>query len=156
MHSWRRFKTCQLARMSDGHYCPLRSLGQVKGGNGMKHHEVVIDFSRRGVVEFFPAMPLVPVDAIRAASAKASTSARSEQPKAPGHPCLSCQQHAHHRDLLVRAAAETQAHGNSTKDQHRHLVTELMLDRYKYAQCLCWHPADNAVAFVMTATLPFG
>ena len=66
------------------------------------------------------------------------------------------QQHAHHRDLLARAAAETQAHGNSTKDQHRHLVTELMLDRYKYAQCLCWHPADNAVAFVMTATLPFG
>jgi hypothetical protein len=24
-----------------------------KGGNGMKHHEAVIDFSRRGMVELF-------------------------------------------------------------------------------------------------------
>jgi hypothetical protein len=37
--------------MSDGHYCLLRDLGPVKGGNGMKHHEVVINFSRRGMVE---------------------------------------------------------------------------------------------------------
>ena len=51
MHPWRMFKDCRLARMSDGHYCLLRSLGPVKGGNGMKHHEVVIDFSRRGMVE---------------------------------------------------------------------------------------------------------
>jgi hypothetical protein len=34
--------------MSDGHYCLLRDLGPVKGGKGMKHHEVVIDFNRRG------------------------------------------------------------------------------------------------------------
>jgi len=47
------FKDRQLARMSDGHYCLLKSLGPVKGGNGMKHHEVVIDFSRRSIVEFF-------------------------------------------------------------------------------------------------------
>jgi hypothetical protein len=33
----------------------------------MKRHEVVIDFSRRGMVELFRAMPLVPVDAIKAA-----------------------------------------------------------------------------------------
>jgi hypothetical protein len=45
------FKDCRLARMSDGHYCLLRSLGLVKGGNGMKHHEVVLDFSRRGMVK---------------------------------------------------------------------------------------------------------
>ena len=51
MHPWRMFKDCQLARMSDGHYCLLKSLGPVKGGRGMKHHEVVIDFSRRGIVE---------------------------------------------------------------------------------------------------------
>jgi hypothetical protein len=44
------FKDCRLARMSD-HYCLLRSLGPVQGGNGMKHHEVVIDFSRRGVLK---------------------------------------------------------------------------------------------------------
>jgi hypothetical protein len=36
--------------MSDGHYCFVRDLGPVKGGKGMKHHEVVIDFSRRGLV----------------------------------------------------------------------------------------------------------
>jgi hypothetical protein len=39
--------------MSDGHYCLLRSLGPVKGGNGMKHQEVVIDFNRRGMAELF-------------------------------------------------------------------------------------------------------
>jgi len=50
VHPWRIFKDCQLARMSDGHYCLLRSLGHVKGGNGMQHREVVIDFSRRGMI----------------------------------------------------------------------------------------------------------
>lgn len=36
--------------MSDGHYCFVRDLGPVKGGKGMKHHEVVVDFSRRSMV----------------------------------------------------------------------------------------------------------
>jgi hypothetical protein len=36
--------------MSDGHYCLVRDLGLVKGGKGMKHHEVVVDFNRRGMV----------------------------------------------------------------------------------------------------------
>jgi hypothetical protein len=35
--------------MSDGHYCFVRDLGLVKGGKGMKHHEVVVDISRRGM-----------------------------------------------------------------------------------------------------------
>jgi hypothetical protein len=39
--------------MSDGHFCFVRDLGLVKGGKGMKHHEVIVDFNRRGVVEFF-------------------------------------------------------------------------------------------------------
>jgi hypothetical protein len=39
--------------MSDGHYCLLRNLGPVKGGEGLKHHEVVLDFNRRGMVELF-------------------------------------------------------------------------------------------------------
>ena len=39
--------------MSDGHYCFVRDLGLVKGGKGMKHHEVVVDFSRRGIVALF-------------------------------------------------------------------------------------------------------
>ena len=53
MRPWGLFKGCRLARMSDGHYCLLRDLGPVKGGKGLKHHEVVIDFSRRGIVELF-------------------------------------------------------------------------------------------------------
>jgi len=36
--------------MSDGHYCIVRDLGLVKGGKGMKHHEVVVDFNRRGMI----------------------------------------------------------------------------------------------------------
>jgi hypothetical protein len=39
--------------MSDGHYCIVRDLGLVKGGKGMKHHEVVVDFNRRGMVKLF-------------------------------------------------------------------------------------------------------
>jgi hypothetical protein len=37
--------------MSDGHYCFVRDLGLVKGGKGMKHHEVVVDFNLRGMVQ---------------------------------------------------------------------------------------------------------
>jgi len=37
--------------MSDGHYCLLRDLGLVKGGKGLKHHEVVVDFTLRGMRE---------------------------------------------------------------------------------------------------------
>jgi hypothetical protein len=40
----RHFKNCHLARMSDGHFCIIRDLGPVKGGKGLKHHEVVVDF----------------------------------------------------------------------------------------------------------------
>jgi hypothetical protein len=53
MRPWRLFKGCRLARMSDGHYCLVKDLGPVKGARGMKHHEVVVDFSRRGMVEVF-------------------------------------------------------------------------------------------------------
>ena len=66
------------------------------------------------------------------------------------------QQHAHHRDLLARPTAETQTHANSAKDHDRHLMmTELMLDTCKHAQCLCW-PADNVIPCVVTSMLPFG
>jgi hypothetical protein len=50
------FRNCRLARMSDGHYCFVRDLGPVKGGKGMRHHEVIIDFNRRGVVTFVRKM----------------------------------------------------------------------------------------------------
>jgi hypothetical protein len=39
--------------MGDGHYRLLRSMGPVKGGNGVKHHEVVIDFNLLGILEPF-------------------------------------------------------------------------------------------------------
>ena len=37
--------------MSDGHYCIVRDLGPVKGGKGMKHHEVVVDLNLRGMAK---------------------------------------------------------------------------------------------------------
>ena len=36
------------------------------------------------------AVPLIPLDDIKAASAKISTSAQPEEPKAPVHPCPCC------------------------------------------------------------------
>jgi len=50
-----RFKNSRLARMSSGHYCLIRDLGLVKGGKGLRHHEVVLDLSWRGLLRlFFP------------------------------------------------------------------------------------------------------
>jgi hypothetical protein len=44
------FKGCRLARMSSGRYCLVRDLGLVKGGKGMRHHEVVVAFSVRDLL----------------------------------------------------------------------------------------------------------
>jgi hypothetical protein len=49
MHVDRMFKNCRWARMSDGHYCLVRDLGLVKGGKGLRCHEVVLDVSFRGI-----------------------------------------------------------------------------------------------------------
>jgi hypothetical protein len=38
-------ENCRLARMSSGLYCLIRDLGPVKGGKGLRHHEVLIAFS---------------------------------------------------------------------------------------------------------------
>ena len=43
------FKGSHLARMSDGTYCVIRDLGLVKGGKGMRHHEVLITFSLKAL-----------------------------------------------------------------------------------------------------------
>jgi hypothetical protein len=83
-------------------------------------------------------------------SARGAKSTRASMP-------LLRQQHAHHRDLLARATAETQTHANSAKDQDRHLmITELMLDTCNYAQCLCWLQVDNVIPCVVTSMWPFG
>ncbi len=44
-----RFRDCRIARMSNGEYCLIRDQGPVKGGRGLKHHETLLVFSRRGL-----------------------------------------------------------------------------------------------------------
>ena len=44
------FKEARLARMSDGSLCLVRDLGPVKGGKGMKHHEMIMPLSVRGLI----------------------------------------------------------------------------------------------------------
>jgi hypothetical protein len=39
------FRGAKVARMSSGTYCIIRDLGLVKGGKGMRHHEVLVCFS---------------------------------------------------------------------------------------------------------------
>jgi hypothetical protein len=43
------FRDAKFARMSSGTYCVIRDLGLVKGGKGMRHHEVLMTFSFRAL-----------------------------------------------------------------------------------------------------------
>ena len=43
----KHFQGAKFARMSSGTYCVIRDLGLVKGGKGMRHHEVLVTFSLR-------------------------------------------------------------------------------------------------------------
>jgi hypothetical protein len=47
-----RFANIRLARMSSGQHCLIRDLGLVKGGKGLRHHEVVLVLSLRGLAGF--------------------------------------------------------------------------------------------------------
>ena len=47
-----RFANIRLARMSSGQHCLIRDLGLVKGGKGLRHHEVVLVLSFRGMAGF--------------------------------------------------------------------------------------------------------
>jgi hypothetical protein len=47
-----QFRGSRLARMSSGDYCVIRDLGLVKGGKGLRHHEVVLSVSWKGAVQF--------------------------------------------------------------------------------------------------------
>ena len=47
-----RFANCRWARMSDGRLRVIRDLGPVKGGKGLRHHEVVLELSWRGIFRF--------------------------------------------------------------------------------------------------------
>jgi hypothetical protein len=44
--------------MSSGHYCVIRDLGLVKGGKGLRHHEVVLHLSCRGLFAFVKSVLL--------------------------------------------------------------------------------------------------
>jgi len=44
------FKEARMARMSDGALYLVRDLGPVKGGKGMKHHELIMPMSVRGLI----------------------------------------------------------------------------------------------------------
>ncbi len=57
------FKDAKLARMSNGALYLVRDLGPVKGGKGMKHHEMIMPLSIRAAVAF-----------VRSARARASWS----------------------------------------------------------------------------------
>jgi hypothetical protein len=45
------FENCRFARMSSGRYCLIRDLGPVKGGKGLRHHEVLIAFSLQAALQ---------------------------------------------------------------------------------------------------------
>ena len=47
-----QFRGARLARMSSGAYCVIRDLGLVKGGKGLRHHEVVLRLSWKGAMQF--------------------------------------------------------------------------------------------------------
>jgi len=47
-----RFADIRFARMSSGHRCLIRDLGLVKGGKGLRHHEMVLELSWRGLFRF--------------------------------------------------------------------------------------------------------
>lgn len=51
-----RFAHTRWARMSSGRYCLIRDLGLVKGGKGLRHHEVVLTLSWYGVFRFLIAV----------------------------------------------------------------------------------------------------
>jgi hypothetical protein len=51
-----RFKDCRLARMSSGHYCLIRDLGLVKGGKGLRHHEVALELTWGGLFVLLKSM----------------------------------------------------------------------------------------------------
>ena len=43
------FRGAKFARMSSGTFCVIRDLGLVKGGKGMRHHEVLVTFSLKAL-----------------------------------------------------------------------------------------------------------
>ena len=62
------FHGAKFARMSSGTYCIIRDLGLVKGGKGMRHHEVLVTFSLKA---FWRAIGRLHRDLVSAAKRRA-------------------------------------------------------------------------------------
>jgi hypothetical protein len=69
------------------------AFGRVLGGHRIRYYGFLTCQTRDRNIERIRgllAAPLIPVDAIKAATATPSTSAQLEEPKAPEHPCPCC------------------------------------------------------------------
>jgi hypothetical protein len=73
MHAPRMLRRADIrfAKMSSGHRCLIRDLGLVKGGKGLRHHEVVLELSWRGIFRYAAAQ-------IRAAKLEEELTRQSE------------------------------------------------------------------------------
>ena len=60
------FKRSHLARMSDGTFCIIRDLGLVKGGKGMRHHEVLVTLTFKALWKSVLLKPAQAVATVRA------------------------------------------------------------------------------------------
>ncbi|WP_423888977.1 hypothetical protein [Bradyrhizobium sp.] len=63
--------------MSNGRYCLIRDLGLVKGGKGLRHHQLLLELSWRGVLKF----------AVSRVRDRAAKSLRTQAPE-PSKPSL--------------------------------------------------------------------
>ena len=69
------------------------TFGQHNGGHRIRYYGFLTCQTRAKNVARIRELltnPFIPIDAIKAASAEASTSAQPEEPKAPEHPCPCC------------------------------------------------------------------
>jgi hypothetical protein len=60
--------------MSSGDYCVIRDLGLVKGGKGLRHHEVILKLSWKGAMQFAKSLLHAPPDAFSRTSESAGKS----------------------------------------------------------------------------------
>ena len=68
------------------------------------------------------AVPLIPIDAIKATNAKASTSAQPEEPTPPDHPCPCCGGRMIIIETFLRGCQPRPPHAGSTSNQDRYLM----------------------------------
>jgi len=97
--------------------------------------------------------PIIPIDAIKAANAKPSTTAQPEEPKAPEHPCPCCGSRMSIIETFLRGQQPKKPpDAGSAEDQDRHIMMpEPMQDTCKYSQRRCWLSANNVTPCFVTS-----